>query len=110
LCANISEHCSIFIGGVSRKKSRILLLLGSLTAQTEAGMWVLLFWLKRIQFSQDLVICNSMNFPDAGHVRCVASTSVPSQVAACFACPVDPSVAVRGTREDKVTCCITGKV
>jgi hypothetical protein len=41
-----------------------------------------------------------MKFPDAGHVR---STYVPSQVAAWFACPVDPSVVLKGTREDNVT-------
>lgn len=43
-----------------------------------------------------------MKFPDDGHVRCVASTSAPSQVAAWFVCSVDPSVALKGTREDNV--------
>jgi hypothetical protein len=44
-----------------------------------------------------------MKFPDAGHVGCVACTSVPSQVAAWFACPVDRSVALKGAREDNAT-------
>jgi hypothetical protein len=80
----------------------MLLNLGSLTAQTKDGMWVL-FWVTRVQFSEDLVMINNMKFPDYGHVRFVASKFLPFQVAAWFACPVAPSVALNGTREDNVS-------
>ena len=71
----------------------MLLLLGSLTVQTKDGAWML-FWVTRVQFSEDLVIINNMKFPDYGRVRCVAWKYLPFKVAAWFTCPVAQSVAL----------------